>query len=305
MTLLPFRTGRCASSTLNALLIVLALLPSATLTFAAPPASTPDQGAKHDNKEYTLARTFKVKEVSRYKVKATVNQDDSQRGHIEYVTNMVYHEMTKEIKPNGSAVLTSEFDSASVRVNGMDRNLTGSLPTITATIDKQGHVLDTKIEGSDPMITHMAAGMIFNVGQQGGFSPVKPIKVGDTWKFEQPAKEDIIMKVTGTATFLGMDTLNGMQTYKVKMVSESETTIDQPEKPGKKLNFKIHGEGIINFDTLSGKMVKMTDTFTSTFTSDGIASGKITREMIVTLVTSDDKNPKPKESGDKTDKPNN
>ena len=306
MLRLPTRAGRRAVSTLSALLVAPMFLTS-TVTFAAPPAATPDQVAKHDDKAYTLARTFKAKEVNRYKMGITTNIDSPQIGNIDVIVTVIFRETTKEIKDNGNAVLLNEFDSASAKFGEMEKDLTASLPTITTTIDKLGHVLDTKVEGGDPMMTQqMTTGMMGGMGQQGYF-PAKPVKVGDTWKIEVPAKDKNSAKVTGVATFLGTDMLNGMQTYKVKMVTDSESTMDNPQNPGETLTIKMHSNGVTSYDALSGKMVKVT----LTSTSEGTPLGKSKSDMSITLVTGDDK-PKedakpadPIKPAEKTDKPKN
>ena len=303
MTLLPFRARRRAASTLGALLVVPAFLTSA-VTFATPPASTPDQVAKHDDKEYLLVRTFKVKDVNHYKMITTASIDHPQFGNLEIVATMVYKETTKEIKENGNAIILSEFDSAVYKVAGMEKDISGTLPTINTTVDKQGHVLDTKMEGGDPEVTkQMAASMLTNMGQQ-SFFPVKPVKVGDTWKLDSTAKDKKTPKVTGTATVLGTDTINGLQTLKIKTVSDTEMTMDNPVNPGEMMTIKAHSEGITNFDVASGKMVKMT----MTSTSEGSALGKNKSDVTISLV-SDDKtkeDAKPgdtKKAADKADKP--
>lgn len=304
MTLLPFRAGRRVAYTLGALLVVPAFLTSA-VTFAAPPGSTPDQVAKHDDKEYTIARTFKAKDVNHYKMSVTTSIDNPQFGNIDVVATMVYKETTKEVKDNGSAVLTSEFDSASVNVAGMDRDIASSLPTITTTVDKQGHVLDTKMEGGDPSVTQqMSMGALGNMGQQ-SFFPGKPIKVGDIWKIDSPAKDKKSAKVTGTATLIGTDTINGILTLKIKTVTDSEISMENPTKAGEMLNVKAHAEGVTNIDVATGKMVKMT----MSSTGDSGALGKSKSDITVTLVPADDKTKegaKPgdaKKSPDKADKP--
>ena len=301
MTLLPFRAGRRALPLVSAFALAPAFLVGA-IALSAHPALALRQDAKADGKKdektYTLARSFKAKDVNRYKLDLNTTANIPQLGgNVDVVMAMVMKETTKEVKDNGSAVLTSEFDSANVKVGDNEQDLTALMPSIITTVDKTGRILNTKFEGGNSMFTEgPAAGMFKNISPQTYFPP-KPVKVGDTWKIDSSTdapdkdkadaskddKNKAAQKTTGTATLVGVETINGLQTLKIKTSTDTEATMDNPLNPGEKLDIKAHTEGITNVDTLTGRLVKMT----STSTSEGGPQGKSKVEVTLALVTGD------------------
>jgi hypothetical protein len=317
MTLLPFRAGRRALPLVSAFALTPAFLVG-TIALGAHPALALRQDAKTDEKKdektYTLVRTFKAKDVNHYKLNLNTSINSPQLGgNIDIVMTMLMKETTKEVKDNGSAVLMSEFDSANVKFGDNEQDMTALMPSVTSTVDKTGRILDTKIEGGNPMFTQgPGANMFKNISPQTYFPP-KAVKVGDTWKIDSsadaPDKDDkskdkeknkAVQKTTGTATLVGVETINGLQTLKIKMATDSESTLENPMNPGEKLDIKAHTEGVSNVDMASGKLVKLT----STSTSEGGPQGKMKVDLMFALVT-DDKAKKDDKATAAPDKPKN
>lgn len=284
MTSLPLRAGRRAVSKLGALMMTPAFLFTGITVTAL--VKNPASAFAQDAKTYTLVRTYKAKDVSKYKYNITTNVNSPQLGGaVDLVLNMALRETVKDVKENGSTVLLTEFDSASVKIGpgAQDMDISSFLPTITTTVDKSGKVVDVVMDGGNPMFTSGPGSGMFKSLQQQNFFPTKPIKVGETWKIELDSKDKAGVKTTGTATFLSVESLSGIQTAKVKMVTDSETTTENPDTPNKLVTVKSHSEGVANYDIATGRVVKMT----STSTSDNATLGKT--EIKVELVPNDKK----------------
>jgi len=294
MTSLPSVMGR-RFARLSALLVVPAFLFGAsafTPLVASAHAQDAKPDAKQDEKTYMLARVYKVKDVSKYKFAVTSTINSPQLGGmVDIILDMALRETVKDVKSNGDAIIINEFDSASFKMgpNAMETDITAFLPTITSTIDKSGKAVDVVVDGGNPQFTTGPGSAMFKSFQQQNFFPGKPVKVGDTWKIDLDIKGG--PKATGNATLVGTETINGLQTVKIKVVTDSELTQDNPETPNKPVTIKSHAETVGNYEISTGRIVKVN---TKT-TADGGVVGKT--DVLMTLIT-DTKTPA-KKAGDK------
>ena len=206
----------------------------------------------------TMKRVYTAGDKDRYliemKTLQTVAEGTKKTNYIVKLL-MVLREVTKEVKPNGNVVITGSFEKANVKLQDkgtdQEQDLMSFAPSWTETRDKNSKVLESKIAGADNVLAQqLANGISEIVAIQVRFYSPKPVKIGDEWKIEPGEMKDKEDKFSGSAKLTGKEKIHDIETYKITVASDKETT--QPEK------VKAHFEGKGNIDIKDGKIVKMT-----------------------------------------------
>jgi hypothetical protein len=227
--------------------------------FALPAPSVqafPRQDAAQaaDTTEHTLKRTFKKGDIDRYKlVFEAMVPSPTGSGETKIFLTMVIKETTKEIKPDGTIVLSNTADSANLKLGDIDQDITPMMPGVTQIRDKQGRLTEVKVDNaeSSPLAPMMGGFMQMVLGAQAAFYPSKPVKVGDTWKIEpgpQPREKNVTSD--GKATLVSKESVDKVETFKVKIIQDTQVAGKDPKK--------IHFEGTGNVEPVAGKLLRVT-----------------------------------------------
>jgi hypothetical protein len=209
-----------------------------------------------DDTVYTLERVYTKGEADHYKVKTEVKTDGKMLpGVTKIIISMVFKEQTREVKADGNAVIDDTFEQASADVGkGVPLDMAPFMPVITQTRDKQSHILENKTVGGNGTVSDMVAQyakqLIF-------FYADKPVKVGDSWTLEdKDATAPVPIKTLGKGTLLAIETLNGVQTAKIKVVTDAG---GETEDPNTHVRTKVgaHFEATGNMDLKTGKILLM------------------------------------------------
>ncbi len=259
-----------------------ALLPLLLVGGALPPAQ-PVRALRlqaDDTTAYTFERTYKAGDVDRYRmvIKSTVNSQLTGNKDVDVLLSILMKETTKELKPDGGAVLQDDLEQAYAKIGDQEMDATSLLPGhVVQTRDKQGRIVESKIEGGASADNGNQMQMFAQQGMT--FYPPKPVKVGESWKISteasNPAQKGL--KVVGTATLVGTETLNGVKTLKVKAVTDTTGPAPAPAVAGGTGDLKVHFDGVGNIDPASGKLVHMTGT------ADGVVGPLGASKMQLTL----------------------
>jgi hypothetical protein len=294
------RTLRFAPVLIGGLLALHAspVMAQATTTTAQTPAATPQTPAADAATTYMLTRVFKTGDADHYKLKVHSVQSDSKSPGQDIKFDMRFKESVKEVKGDGSVTLTDEFDKAVANINDQEMDLSSSMPKVTQTLDKTGTLVDVATDGGQEIINSGISQLFQTMGRaQQGFHPQQPMKVGDTWKVELKNSKDDSDKSTGTATLVGLETVGGIQTVKIKMITDSKSKLPDPNAPtsGTKIDVATHFEGSGNFDPKTGKLIKLSGKGEAK-----MPMGKATIETDLALVTgADDVKPDAAKPADK------
>ncbi len=239
-------------------------------------------GRPADDGAYTLQRVYTKGEVDRYKMKAEVHSDGSAfNGATKIVINIVLKEQTRTVKDDGNAVLNDISEQASADLGDNNKtDLTAFLPAITQTRDRQSHILESKIEGGLPGAGDMVS-QIANALRC--FYPSKPVKIGDSWDIEYDDKKPTsTSKTKGKSTLLAIEAVGGMQTAKIRVVTDSSGEVEDPGSH-EKAKVSSHLDQVGNMDIKTGKIVLMSAK--TTFKGSSITDTQIEWK----LSTGDDK----------------
>ncbi len=249
------------------------------LTLFATPAivraDDPPVAVKADAKPVTIVRTYKVGDARRYTtlIKANV-------GGMEGVINGGQKMVVKEIKKDGSVVLTHEAEESKMEFGGDVRTQPATKPS-SETRDKFGKLIDYT-PSEDAMIVwtpeiQKLMGAISEVILNG-----KEVKAGESWETElvNPAVKDKTFKVK--TTYVGTDKVEDVEYLKVEQNVSVEV-----DDTGTKMTLKtVHW-----LNPTDGSLFK------STATIKGLPStfGPLDMEQTIKLA-------KPEEKKEKTDK---
>jgi|SRR5579884_511107 len=250
----------CAPS-LRRMRLLLALAPTACLIASGPvlaqqpstPPPTPVPNAAQDTTVYDIHRTFKVGDVDRYRLvnKMLVNSPETGGNFVNVDMQLTVKQLTKSAKPDGTAVLTTTFENATAVYNDQPIDLMTFLSNanVTMTLNKFGKVSDSKSDGvQGPLANANIDQMIAQATS--GLYPDTPVKIGDSWKFETSRNmQGMTIKVAGTSTLVGIETIDGIKTFKIK------TVIDNADK--NQVNTVFHAESTSNLDAQTGKVVRI------------------------------------------------
>lgn len=256
--LFAFPVSHNRSLTWSALTLTPILLAGAVLLAAHPATSMRRQAT---DTTYALNRSYKAGDVDRYRLvtSGTFNSAETGGKNIDVLLSILMKETTKEVKPDGTALLLYDIEQAYAKTGDEERDMTSFLPGhLVQTRDKQGRILSDKVEGTDSQSNTGAGPEMFPLMAM-TFYPPKPVKVGETWKIniESPSPQMKGVKSVGSGTLIGPETLNGTQTIKVKAVTD---IIGSTAANGAQGSIKLHYEGVANIDPTNGKMIHMSGT---------------------------------------------
>ena len=184
-----------------------------TLTLFATPAvvraDDPPVAAKADAKPVTIVRTYKVGDSLRYTIliKASV-------GGMEGTINGAQKMVVKEIKKDGSVVLTHEAEESKIEFGGNVRNQPATKPS-SETRDKFGKLIDyTPSEDVMSPWTPEIQKLMSSINDV--IINGKEVKAGESWETEliNPAVKDNTFKVK--TTYVGTDKVEDVEYLKVE-----------------------------------------------------------------------------------------
>ncbi|MGC8667461.1 MAG: hypothetical protein ACP5VE_05040 [Chthonomonadales bacterium] len=166
--------------------------------------------AAAQDKAVQLSGSYKAGEVARYKYDIT-----AQVSGTEVPAYRTIKETVKEIKPNGDVVVLQQDEGGKYVANGQDNDLQPEAPA-TITFDKAGKLVSfttNENEGSGFMETPIRKLLAVMTHV---YFPNKAVAPSDAWQTEvdNPAVKG--KKVVIKTTYLGTDTLDGVQYWKVK-----------------------------------------------------------------------------------------
>lgn len=212
---------------------------------------------------YTIKRVYKAGEVDRYKIAVKVASST-----LSIDIAMTMTEKTKEVKDDGTVVVTTSLDSGMMSMGGTDIPMPNEGQTFTITMDKTGKVI--KQEGADsknPVNSMMS--MMRNP------TPTCALKVGEEVKTDIPIGDDkqkmsVVMKLIGVekkSAEIPVDTL--------KVKSQADGALPVPNGPQ---NVKVDTTSWFEIGT--GKMLKVEGTVTGLNMAELGGDAKVTFKRI-------------------------
>ncbi len=238
----------------------------ACLVFAPPSAivdaQTKPGAAVTDDTAYTIKRVYQQGETDRYKLMVHIRQLDPKTSSttLDVIIHMIVVDTIKESKPNGATTIVTDIEKADGKLGDNETELTAVMPQLTQIVDKQGHMTSFKSKGGNEQLAAFVNQVFERIGRiQGQLYPSAPVKVGESWKIEDTDVKDAEAKLSGKATLIAKETLDGVSTLKVKIVTDSVAKTINPAK-GDQVSIKIHFEGSGNLNAVTGKIIKMSGT---------------------------------------------
>jgi hypothetical protein len=204
--------------TRSAFCAVCAIATAATIATVVP------QAAYAQDKPVNLAYNFKAKDS--YRSKLQVNT--SVNGQDVAVTATAKTEI-KEIKPNGDFVVVLTNEGGKLNLGGQEQDQPAQ-PPVTATRNKYGKLVEYKAEDAAMgILAPEVQKLMAMLGEQ--LMTDKEVKKGDTWttEIENPAVPD--KKVSVKGTYLGTETIDGVEVWKMKQSADAAV-----DKDGAKLS---------------------------------------------------------------------
>ena len=223
---------------------------------------------------YTLSkRVFKVGDVSRYKLNVKANID----GKDAATVSLTFKVTTKSAKPSGEFTLVNEIETATSTNEGKEQDISAFMPVVTVSRDKAGKVIN-KSEGGNPQAAEQIANLLQALATiNDAYLPKDPVKIGDKWKvaITNPGNGGGATKAVGEATFADTETLMGIKSVKLKVVTDLVT---------ENADEKSHSVSTLNIDPVSGKLLKVSAK------AEGTSMGtKMVRELELTPLPADTK----------------
>lgn len=233
-----------------------AVLTITALTLSAVTVSTLAARFRRDEALISVKRAYKMGDMDRYKLAFSAKLNVPMTGELELKMNATLKETTKESKADGSALLQSVVEQANLKIGDQESEVTSFLSPFFQKVDKQGKVVEIKMEGGENQLGQRLGDIFQQVFQmEGAFYPPKAVKTGETWKLDATKikQPDGTQEVTGSATYVGKETVKKVETLKIKLIRDTSFTSDKAQ-----LNSKTHFEGYGNIDPKDGKFVKIT-----------------------------------------------
>jgi len=169
----------------------------------------------HADDPVNLKRVYKTGESDKYQTTITIDAKDPNSGNmLKVVISASTTDETKEIKFDGSVLLSMKIDSASFSINGMSQPVPINGASFLTTLDKDGKVVKQEL-GEGPAAQ---LGQLLTLTRL-SLMPDRPLKPGEEFKFETENKAKVAV------TLVGKEPKNdevAVETLKVK------TTIDSP-----------------------------------------------------------------------------
>ncbi|MCW3055530.1 MAG: hypothetical protein JWN14_4700 [Chthonomonadales bacterium] len=275
MTFSLFSSIRNASRNLSTLVAITAVVGFGGCLIGAAPVRAERRDTVKDDATYTFKRVYKTGEADRYRMTTKINAEIPGAGPVDVTTSMIMKDSTKEAKEDGSLTSIAEFENATVNFNGMEIDITGMMPKLITTRDKNGKS-EVKMEGGNEQLTSQIGDQIkqFNMSAAAAMLPAKPVKVGDSWEIAPDAAGPKDQKVAGKVTLVSVETIKGKKVAKLKTVSDVTGGGDT----------KIHTEATTLIDVETGKAIN------TTTKTDGNANGSpVNIEMTMKLIGPEDK----------------
>ncbi len=181
------------------------------------------QAAFAQDKPVELAYNYKKGDTHRTKV--TINTTVM---GMDIVVNATTKTEIKDIKPNGDIVVVMTSEGGKVNIGGQEQEQPAQ-PPVPMTRSKLGKLVEYKVE-EPPMAILAPEIQKLSAILNDQLLPEKPVKKGDTWttEVENPAIKE--KKVTVKGTYLGNETVDGVELWKLKQNAEAIT-----DKDGNKL----------------------------------------------------------------------
>jgi hypothetical protein len=270
MAIMPVRKIRKAAQTLSSLLAMTVIVGTGAVLVGVAPA----QAGRRDEKDktaYTIKRIYKTGEVDRYRLGFKMEMDNPE-SPVKTNGVMVMKETTKEAADDGSSTVITEFDHAVMTVEGMDMDITSSLPKITVKRDRNGKT-DVKSEGGAEAVADGEADSSDQFREFAdlsvGFLPLKPVKVGESWEGKATGFGPTDPNAKGKVTLVSVETVKGIKVGKIKAV------IDMVDE----MNNKVHSETLFLIDMATGKTLDLISKLTGD-TPEGKISVEVTTKML-------------------------
>jgi hypothetical protein len=185
------------------------------------------QAAIAQDKPVTLE--YKFKQGDTFRSKVTINT--SVMG-TDVVVNATSKTEIKEIKKNGDIVVVSTSEGGKVKLGDMEQDQPAQ-PPVTTTRSKLGKVVEYKAEDVPMSILAPEIQKLAAVLNEQIFGE-KPVKKDDTWttEVENPAVKE--KKITVKGTYLGTETVEGKELWKVKQTADAVV-----DKDGAKMSIEM------------------------------------------------------------------
>ena len=207
------------------------------------------QKADADSKTYLLKRVFKKGEINRYKFSMNMTMTPpGSTDAIQIVMKATSKETVKSAEADGAYSVTTQFESMVMNIQGMERDMTSSLPITTKKRDKDGKIT-TKSEGGDPQSAQQFASMgAYSELAEKAF-PSKAVKIGEEWethsKLPSPDGSGEV-EVISTSKLVGKEILDGVKALKISTKVKTSGIADSTQ------------ESVIFIEEVTGKPLKMT-----------------------------------------------
>src|SRR5579872_1106649 len=252
-------------------------LASALLAVAVIPASArgqqdqPPPPPVDPNKTYDLAAKYSVGDLLKYKAQMNFNvQVTTPGGNNAFPGGDIAGGFTMRMKtvgllPDGTGVIALTVEGSEMSMMGNTLPMP-QMPTTMIEADRRGR---TKPRG---LATAPGAGQAFAQmfdmnrmsSSMGAVLPDHPVKVGDTWQTEMPMPIGGTLKVVNT--LMGVETVGGLETLKVKQVMTMPFDIkigpdQKPTRDASKAVMVMTGsgtvDGVLNILESNARLVRM------------------------------------------------
>ena len=231
-----------------------------TLTFAlllplARPAPAQNPQGAGDTMPYTWILKYTQGESVKYRQTFTLKGEQADgKTELNITGKVVARQTVKSIMDDGSVTLVVKQLSSETTLNGnAEPDNPKDRSTTTLTFSRSGRLLkatlDKKVEGLETLQS-----LLEMVRQTP--SPLKPVKIGESWKTDVPNRLIKGKKavVSFTSTLLGKETVLGRETLKVRIMADIPEPIEPGVPPSQDM---IKLETLYNLDIKAGRVIKV------------------------------------------------
>jgi hypothetical protein len=234
--------------------IVFPLLGAALLACALP---LPAQDQPSDqSKTYTLEAKYAVGDLLTYKmqmnltIEITAASGQSPFPGGEVTMNALMRMKTTGIKPDGTAVLSTQMQDAEMTFMGSTMPMPQSPPMVMEA-DRRGMM---KMRNLEKMPGGAMLGQMMNFNQMPGMGvvlPDHPVRIGDSWEAEIPYFTTTTEKAKVVCTLLAVEQIGGQETLKIKQVMTVPFVMSigkngQPTKDAAQAMMTMNGKFTVN-----------------------------------------------------------
>jgi hypothetical protein len=246
---------------------------------ADPPAAPATPTAAAAAQAYTLRYKFKTGDVSYYKMTMDSNGTLGGPGGTSIPVKLhmlfFYHQTVSAVAADGTATLTTKFDSADLSSMMGGQATPGSDATVaelksrtlTTTVSPTGKTTAVKTDGADG-----AASQGLDFSKMANFQgasllPDAPVKAGDIWKSTIDLSSAMGTQIAGLqatvqSTLASVDMAAGKAVATINQTTAGQIDPADSAVMGMQMSVagKVNGTGVIKFDTDSGFLVSQTAT---------------------------------------------